>query len=166
MQAFDVRTAADLGVGHHSEERPEGVRHLLNGSADASGNTGVWTGITADPVAGLAYLAVEAPTSDFYGGKRPGDNLYSDSVVAVDLKTGKMKWYYQLVHHDIWDYDMSSPPMLMDIVVDGKPIKAVAEPTKMGMLYASIALPASRSGRFRKSRCRRPTCRRMVFPTS
>jgi quinoprotein glucose dehydrogenase len=80
-------------------------------------------------------VAVESPTSDFYGGERPGANLYSDSLVALDLKTGKMKWYYQIIHHDIWDYDMSSPPLLMDITVDGKPIKAVAEPTKMSMLY-------------------------------
>ena len=91
--------------------------------------------MTADPVAGLAYLPVESPTSDFYGGKRPGNNLYANSLVAVDLKTGKMKWYFQFIHHEIWDYDMSSAPLLMDINVDGKPIKAVAEPTKMGMLY-------------------------------
>ncbi len=86
-------------------------------------------------MAGLAYLPVEQPTSDFYGGKRPGDGLYGDSLVAVDLNTGKPKWYFQLIHHEIWDFDMSSAPLLMDINVDGKPIKAVATPTKMGMLY-------------------------------
>ena len=66
---------------------------------------------------------------------RKGNNLYSDSLVAVDLKTGKMKWYFQMIHHDIWDYDSSSMPLLMDINVGGKRIKAVAEPSKQGMLY-------------------------------
>ena len=78
---------------------------------------------------------MESPTIDFYGGKRPGNGLYGNSLVAVDLKTGKVKWFFQFIHHEVWDYDMSSPPLLMDITVDGKPIKAVAEPTKMGMLY-------------------------------
>ncbi|HEX4105311.1 MAG TPA: hypothetical protein VHX92_03675, partial [Rhizomicrobium sp.] len=100
-----------------------------------TGNTGVWTEMTADPAAGLAYLPVEQPTSDFYGGKRPGNGLYGDSLVAVDLNTGKMKWYFQTIHHEIWDYDMSSAPLLMDINVNGKPIKAVAAPSKMGYLY-------------------------------
>ena len=78
---------------------------------------------------------MESPTSDFYGGKRPGNNLYANSLVAVDLDTGKPKWHFQFIHHEIWDYDMSSAPLLMDITVDGKPIKAVANPSKMGMLY-------------------------------
>ncbi len=60
-------------------------------------------------------------TSDFYGGKRPGNNLYANSLVAVDLKTGQPKWHFQFIHHEVWDYDMSSPPLLMDITVDGKP---------------------------------------------
>ena len=85
--------------------------------------------------AGLAYLPVEQPTSDFYGGHRPGNGLYGNSLVAVDLKTGKVKWYFQFIHHEIWDYDMSSAPLLMDITVNGKPIKAVAVPSKMGFLY-------------------------------
>jgi len=78
---------------------------------------------------------VESPTSDFFGGKRPGNTLYANSLVAVDLKTGKPKWHFQFIHHEVWDYDMSSPPLLMDITVNGKPVKAVAEPSKMGMLY-------------------------------
>ena len=84
----------------------------------------------------MAYLPVEsADLAISIGGKRPGNDLYGNSLVAVDLKTGKVKWYFQFIHHEIWDYDMSSAPLLMDINVDGKPIKAVAEPTKMGMLY-------------------------------
>ena len=95
----------------------------------------MWTEITADPELGLAYLPVESPTSDFYGGHRPGNGLYGNALVAVDLKTGKVKWYFQLIHHEIWDYDIASAPILMDITVNGKPIKAVAEPTKQGYLY-------------------------------
>ena len=95
----------------------------------------MWTQITVDPQLGLVYLPVESPTSDYYGGERPGDNLYGESIVCVDLKTGVKKWHYQIVHHPVWDYDLSSAPLLMDIVVDGKPIKAVAVPSKESFLY-------------------------------
>jgi quinoprotein glucose dehydrogenase len=101
----------------------------------ANGNTGVWSTITVDQDAGLVYLPVETPSSDFYGGHRPGDNLFAESLVAVDLKTGARKWHFQFIHHGIWDHDMSSAPMLVDLVVDGKPIKAVACPSKQGWLY-------------------------------
>jgi len=100
-----------------------------------NGNTGVWSQITVDEEAGLVYLPVEDPTSDLYGGHRPGNNLYGDSLVCVDLKTGQRKWHYQIVHHPIWDYDMPAAPLLMDINVNGKPIKAVAQATKQGLLY-------------------------------
>ena len=131
-----MRTGKKLWEFHTIPQKGEpGAETWLNNSNEYTGNTGVWTEMTADPEAGLAYLPVEQPTSDFYGGKRPGNGLYGDSLVAVDLKTGKLKWYFQLIHHEIWDYDMSSAPLLMDITVDGKPIKAVAAPTKMGMLY-------------------------------
>jgi quinoprotein glucose dehydrogenase len=100
-----------------------------------NGNTGVWTQITVDEELGLVYLPVEDPTSDLYGGHRPGNNLYGDSLVCVDLKTGQRKWYFQIVHHPIWDYDMPAAPLIADIVVDGKPIKAVAQATKQGFLY-------------------------------
>jgi len=78
---------------------------------------------------------VESPTSDFYGGHRPGNNLFGESLVCVDLKTGERKWHFQLVHHPLWDMDISSAPILADITVDGKPVKAVAQPTKQGFLY-------------------------------
>jgi quinoprotein glucose dehydrogenase len=100
-----------------------------------NGNTGVWSQITVDEDAGLVYLPVEDPTSDLYGGHRPGNNLFGDSLVCVDLKTGQRKWHYQIVHHPIWDYDMPAAPLLMDINVNGKPIKAVAQATKQGLLY-------------------------------
>ena len=135
-RAFDVRTGKKLWEFHTIPQKGEpGAETWLDNSNTYTGNTGVWTEMTADPEAGLAYLPVEQPTSDFYGGKRPGNGLYGNSLVAVDLKTGKVKWYFQFIHHEVWDYDMSSAPLLMDITVNGKPIKAVAEPTKQGMLY-------------------------------
>jgi quinoprotein glucose dehydrogenase len=106
-----------------------------NGSWATNGNTGVWTQMTVDEELGLVYLPVETPTSDFYGGERPGDNLFAESLVCVDLKTGKRKWHFQIVHHPIWDYDLSSAPILADINVDGKAIKAVALPSKEAFLY-------------------------------
>jgi len=135
-RAYDVRTGKKLWEFHTIPQKGEpGYETWLKGSADYTGNTGVWTEITADPQAGVAYLPVESPTSDFYGGKRPGNTLYANSLVAVDLKTGKMKWYFQFIHHEVWDYDMSSPSLLMDITVNGKQVKAVAAPTKQGILY-------------------------------
>ena len=100
-----------------------------------NGNTGVWTQMTVDEEAGLVYLPVESPTSDFYGGHRPGNNLYGESLVCVDLKTGQRKWYFQIVHHPIWDYDLSSAPLLADVTIDGRPRKIVALPTKETFLY-------------------------------
>ncbi len=135
-RAYDVRTGKKVWEFHTIPSKGEpGYETWMGGSADHTGNTGVWAQITADTKAGLAYLPVESPTSDFFGGKRPGANVYSDSLVAVDLKTGKVKWYFQFIHHDIWDYDMSSAPLLMDINVKGKPVEAVAVPSKMGYLY-------------------------------
>ena len=137
-RAYDVRTGKKIWEFHTIPRKGEfGYDTWLNGSAEHTGNTGVWTEMTADPQAGLVYLPVESPTSDFYGGTRPGNNLYGNSLVAVDINTGAVKWFYQFIHHEIWDYDMSSAPLLMDITVNGKPVKAVAEPSKMGFLYVS-----------------------------
>ena len=117
--------------------RPASSAHETweNGSWDWTGNNGVWTQITADPEAGLVYLPVESPTIDEYGGNRPGDNLFAESLVAVDLKTGERKWHFQFVHHPLWDHDMSSAPLLIDTTIDGKPRKVVAVPSKQGWLY-------------------------------
>jgi quinoprotein glucose dehydrogenase len=100
-----------------------------------TGNNGVWTQITVDAEAGLVYLPVESPTIDTYGGNRPGNNLFAETLVAVDLKTGVRKWHFQLVHHPIWDHDISSAPLLVDAVIDGRPRKLVAQPTKQSFLY-------------------------------
>ncbi len=107
----------------------------LDDSWANNGNTGVWTQITVDEDLGIVYLPVESPTSDFYGGARPGDNLFGESLVAVKLDTGERLWHFQFVHHAIWDHDMSSAPILADITVDGRDIKAVAVPSKQSFLY-------------------------------
>jgi quinoprotein glucose dehydrogenase len=135
-RGFDVRTGKRLWIFHTIPVKGEfGYDTWENGSAEYTGNTGVWSQITVDEQLGLVYLPVESPTGDFYGGHRPGNNLYGESLVAVDLKTGQRKWHYQLVHHPLWDMDISSAPLLADINVNGKAVKAVALPTKQGFLY-------------------------------
>ncbi len=136
VRGFDVRTGKRLWIFHTIPTKTEfGYDTWLNGSAEYTGNTGVWTQISVDEKRGLVYLPVESPTGDYYGGHRPGNNLYGESLVCVDLKTGKRKWHYQLVHHPLWDMDISSAPILADITVDGKSVAAVAVPTKQGILY-------------------------------
>jgi glucose dehydrogenase len=136
VRAFDVRSGKVLWTFNTIPKPGEfGNDTWENESWATNGNTGVWTQITVDEEAGLVYLPVESPTSDFYGGHRPGNNLYGESLVCVDLKTGQRKWHFQIVHHPIWDYDLSSAPILLDINVGGKPIKAVALPSKEAFLY-------------------------------
>ena len=130
-----MRTGKRLWTFHTIPRKGEfGYDTWLNGSADNAGNTGVWTQITADEELGLVYLPIESPTGDYYGGHRPGDNLYGESLVCVDLLTGVRKWHYQLVRHPIWDFDLAAAPILADITVGGKAIKSVALPTKQGIL--------------------------------
>jgi len=135
-RGFDVRTGKRLWIFHTIPKKGEfGYDTWDKGSAEYTGNTGVWSQITVDEQLGLVYLPVESPTSDFYGGHRPGNNLFGESLVCVDLKTGERKWHFQLVHHPLWDMDISSAPILADTMVDGKPVKAVAQPSKQGFLY-------------------------------
>ena len=136
VRAFDVRTGKLLWTFNTIPRPGEfGNETWENESWATNGNTGVWSQITVDEEAGLVYLPVEDPTSDYYGGHRPGNNLFGDSIVCVDLKTGQRKWHFQVVHHPIWDYDMSSAPILLDANVNGRLIKAVAVPSKQSFLY-------------------------------
>ncbi|HKF64951.1 MAG TPA: hypothetical protein VKB36_00425, partial [Vicinamibacterales bacterium] len=136
VRAFDVRTGK-LQWTFNTIPRPGefGNDTWEKDSWKDNGNAGVWTQISVDEEAGLVYLPVEDPSSDFYGGHRPGDNLFSDSLVCVDLKTGQRKWHFQIVHHPIWDYDLSSAPLLADVTIDGQLRKIVALPTKETFLY-------------------------------
>ena len=136
VRGFDVRTGKRLWTFHTVPQKGEtGYDSWLNGSAEYTGNTGVWSQVTIDDELGLVYLPVESPTGDYYGGHRPGNDLYGESLVCLDLRTGAKKWHYQIVHHPIWDFDIPAAPILADITVDGKTIKAVAVPTKQGILY-------------------------------
>ena len=136
VRAFDVRTGKLLWTFNTIPRPGEFGNDTWEGDSWAvNGNTGVWSQITVDEDLGLVYLPVETPTSDYYGGHRPGNNLFAESIVCVDLKTGVRKWHYQIVHHPIWNYDMSSAPILADITVNGRAIKAVAVGGKQGALY-------------------------------
>jgi quinoprotein glucose dehydrogenase len=135
-RAFDARTGKLIWT-FNTIPKPgeEGGDTWLNNSWAINGNTGVWTQISVDEELGLVYLPVESPTSDYYGGKRPGNNLYGESLVCVDLATGKKKWHFQFVHHPIWDHDMSSAPLIADVNVNGRARKVVAVPSKQAWLY-------------------------------
>jgi quinoprotein glucose dehydrogenase len=136
IMGFDVRTGRKLWTFHTIPREGEpGSETWLGDSAQYTGNAGVWGPFSADPVLGYVYLSVESATNDAYGGHRPGNNLFSDSLVCLDIRTGKMIWYYQLVHHDIWDYDMPPAPILVDLNVDGKPVRAVVQLTKQAFAY-------------------------------
>lgn len=136
VRGFDVRTGERLWVFHTIPLPGEyGNESWLNDSASYTGNTGVWAQISVDVELETVYLPVEAATGDYYGAYRPGDNLFSESLVAVDLYTGERKWHFQLVHHGIWDHDIPCAPILADIVIDGQLRKIVAQPTKQAFLY-------------------------------
>jgi quinoprotein glucose dehydrogenase len=136
VRGFDVRTGKRLWIFHTIPVGNEyGNDSWENGSNEYTGNAGVWGQISVDEELGLVYLPVELPTGDYYGGYRPGNGLFGESLVAVDLQTGKRKWHYQLVHHGIWDMDIPCAPILADITVNGRTIKAVAQPTKQAVLY-------------------------------
>ncbi len=174
VRAFDVKTGKQLwrfntipGPGEFGNDTWE------NGSWEWSGNTGVWTQISVDPVAGLAYLPVETPTIDEYGGNRLGNNLFAESIVAVDLRTGVRKWHFQQVHHGLWDHDNSSASLLIDATINGQPRKLLAQPSKQGWLYVFDRItgqpiwPIPESGRSRRPTCRRKTRRRRSrFPSN
>ena len=136
VRAFDVRTGKKIwqyntipGPGEFGNDSWEKDSWAVNG------NVGVWNQITVDEDLGLVYLPVETPSSDYYGGHRPGNNLFAESLVCLDLKTGQRKWHFQFVHHPLWNFDMSAAPILADITVGGRAIKAVAVPSKQAWLY-------------------------------
>ncbi|HEY2842105.1 MAG TPA: PQQ-binding-like beta-propeller repeat protein, partial [Bryobacteraceae bacterium] len=136
VRGFDARTGKRLWIFHTIPKPGEfGYNTWEKDSADYTGNAGVWGQISVDEQLGLAYLPVELPTGDYYGGHRPGAGLFGESLVAVDLKTGVRKWHYQFVHHGIWDMDIPCAPILVDITVNGRAVKAVAQPTKQAFLY-------------------------------
>ncbi|MEQ1885270.1 MAG: PQQ-binding-like beta-propeller repeat protein [Bryobacteraceae bacterium] len=136
VRGFDVKTGKRLWIFHTLPKPGEfGYDTWENDSADYTGNVGVWGQISVDEELGMVYLPVEMPTGDYYGGHRPGNGLFAESIVALDLKTGQRKWHYQLVHHGIWDWDIPCAPILTNITVNGQTVKALAQPTKQSILY-------------------------------
>src|SRR5687767_7887144 len=136
VRGFDARTGARKWIFHTIPQAGEfGNDTWLNDSWRYTGNTGVWTQISIDEELGLVYLPVEMPTGDYYGGHRPGNNLFGSSLVAVELETGRRRWHQQTVHHDIWDSDLPSAPVLVNINVNGRAVRAVAQPTKQNLLF-------------------------------
>jgi quinoprotein glucose dehydrogenase len=136
VRGYDVRTGRRLWIFHTIPKPGQfGYDTWQGDAANYSGNTGVWGQVTVDESLGLAYLPVESPTNDHYGGHRVGDGLFGDSLVAIDVATGRRRWHYQLIHHSLWDWDPPCAPILADLMVNGRAIKAVAVPTKQGWVY-------------------------------
>jgi quinoprotein glucose dehydrogenase len=136
VMAFDARTGKQKWVFHTVPKPGElGAETWEHDSNTYTGNTGVWAPISVDPELGYAYLPVETPTDDYYGGHRLGDNLFGNSLVCIDINTGKRIWHYQITHHDIWNYDLSSAPILANVRVNGRSVRAVVQLTKQAYAY-------------------------------
>jgi quinoprotein glucose dehydrogenase len=136
VRGYDVVTGKLLWTFHVVPQQGEsGTDTWGSESWKYAGDLGAWNPLSADDELGYVYVPLSAPTSAAYGGWRPGDNLYSNSLVALDAKTGRRMWHFQMVHHDLWEYDNVGPPTLGDITVSGRRIKAVIQPNKNGFLY-------------------------------
>ena len=148
----DVSTSIETPPGHVRAFNPEtgalewmfetipqagqfGNETWEDGSWEYTGSTNAWTIMSADDELGIVYIPIGTPTNDWYGGMRKGDNLFAESLVAVDVNTGERIWHFQMIHHGVWDYDLPAAPTLVDITVDGRPIKAVAAISKQGFTY-------------------------------
>jgi quinoprotein glucose dehydrogenase len=136
VRGYDVRTGERLWIFHTIPEEGEfGFETWEDGSAEWTGNTGVWGQMSADEELGLVYLATEMPTGDYYGGHALGENLFSDSLVALDIRTGERRWHYQFIQHDLWDWDLPCAPILADVTIDGRLRQIVMQPSKQGWVY-------------------------------
>jgi quinoprotein glucose dehydrogenase len=136
IQAFDIRSGKRVW---HFEQPPQegqpGNETWEDGSWKTTGSANMWSRPSCDEELGLVYLPFSTPTNDFYGGHRKGDGLFGESVVALNAKTGRIAWYQQIVHHGLWDYDLPTAPNLMDLTVNGKKVKALAQVTKQGFVF-------------------------------
>jgi quinoprotein glucose dehydrogenase len=136
VRGFDVRTGERKWIFHTIPLANEfGYNTWQDGAADQNGNMGVWAQMSADPELGLVYLPVEMAGGDYNGFNRPGDGLFGESLVAVDVNTGERRWHYQTIHHGLWDWDLPCAPILFDMQVDGRTVKALAQPTKSAFLF-------------------------------
>lgn len=136
VSGFDVRSGKKLWTIHSIPQKGEfGNETWGDDSWTYTGSTNVWTNMSTDEELGYVFLPFGTPTDDFYGGHRPGNNLFAETILALDVKTGKRVWHFQGVHHGIWDYDFPAAPILVDITVNGKPVKALAQVSKQGFTY-------------------------------
>ncbi len=135
VRAFDVRTGALRWTFYTIPHPGEPGHETWETGTRLTGAANVWSTITADLERGWVFLPVSTPSPDFYGGDRPGVNLYSDSVVALDARTGRRQWHFQTVHHDLWDYDLAAPPVLVTLEREGKSVDAVVQATKHGFVF-------------------------------
>ncbi len=139
IRGFDARTGKQLWKFNLVPQPGEfGAETWENGSkigTEGVGKNDAWATYSGDPDLGLVYIPVGMPLMDEYGGHRPGANLYGNSIVALDVKTGQRKWHFQMVHHDIWDYDTPMAPNLLDVTINGRPRKIIAQTTKQGWIY-------------------------------
>jgi quinoprotein glucose dehydrogenase len=136
VMAFDAKSGKQKWTFHTVPKKGEfGAETWENNANDYTGNTGVWAPISVDPELGYAYLPVETPTDDYYGGHRQGNGLFANSVVCINAETGKRIWHYQITHHDIWNYDLSSAPQLVDMNVGGRQVKALVQLSKQGYAF-------------------------------
>jgi glucose dehydrogenase/cytochrome c553 len=136
IRGYDIRTGKMLWKFHTIPRAGEfGVETWEGDSWRTAGAASVWSMMAADPDLGYVYLPIESPTNNFWGGQRPGDGLFGESIVCLDAKTGKRVWHFQIVHHGVWDYDLPAAPILHNVVKDGKKIKAVTVLTKQGMSF-------------------------------
>ena len=136
VRGFDVKTGKRLWIFHTIPVKGEfGYDTWLDGSAEKNGNLGAWAQMSADLELGLVYVPTEMAATDYYGVNRPGNGLFGESIVALDIKTGKRKWHYQTIHHGLWDWDLPCAPILYDAQIGGRTIKALAQPTKSAFLF-------------------------------
>lgn len=136
IRGFDVNTGEQKWIFHSIPQPGEKGNETWQGDSwQYTGATNVWTLMSADPELGYVYLPFGAPNNDWYGGHRLGDNLFGNSLVCLNARNGELVWYFQMIHHDLWDWDLPAAPNLVDITVDGKPIKAVAQVSKQGFIY-------------------------------
>ena len=136
VRAFHARTGKLVWKFNTIPQRGEFGNNTWDaGSWQFTGHTNVWAPMSVDEQRGLLYMPVSTPSNDYYGGRRPGQNLFAESIVCLDANTGVRKWHYQIVHHGLWDYDPASAPNLVTITVDGKRIDAVVQLTKQGWAF-------------------------------
>lgn len=136
IRAYDVRTGRIMWTFHTIPQPGEpGYETWPENAYREAGGVNSWAGMSVDEDRGIVYIPTGSPAFDFYGGNRKGNNLYGNCLLALEAATGKLIWYYQLVHHDLWDYDLPAPPNLLTVTHEGKQIDAVAQVTKMGMVF-------------------------------